>query len=130
MSDMTTSLALKGTIVAVASNARHEFTKPTKETVRLIEDHGVEGDAHAGRFIQHRFLAKKMPLLPNNRQVHLIPSELFSQLASSGFHVAPGNLGENVTTAGLDLTKFPLGTHLRMGSSAMSSSRGFGHRAR
>jgi MOSC domain-containing protein YiiM len=119
MSDTTSSLALKGTVVAVASNARHEFIKPTKETIRLIEDHGVEGDAHAGRIIQHRFLAKKMPVLPNNRQVHLMPSELFSQLASSGFHVAPGNLGENVTTAGLDLTKFPLGTRLRIGSSAI-----------
>jgi MOSC domain-containing protein YiiM len=119
MSDTTTSLTLKGTVVAVASNARHEFTKPTKETIRLVEDHGVEGDAHAGRFIQHRFMARKMPVLPNNRQVHLMPSELFSELASSGFHVAPGNLGENVTTAGLDLTKFPLGTRLRIGNSAI-----------
>jgi MOSC domain-containing protein YiiM len=119
MSDTTSSLALKGTVVALASNARHEFTKPTKETIRLVENHGVEGDAHAGRFIQHRFLAKKMPVLPNNRQVHLMPSELFSELASSGFHVASGNLGENVTTAGLDLTKFPLGTCLRIGNSAI-----------
>jgi len=69
MSDMTTSLTLKGTVVAVASNARHEFTKPTKETIRLVEDHGVEGDAHAGHFIQHRFMARKMPVLPNIRQV-------------------------------------------------------------
>ena len=119
MSDTTSSLALKGTVVAVASNARHEFTKPTKETIRLVENHGVEGDAHAGGFIQHRFLAKKMPVLPNNRQVHLMPSELFSELASSGFHVAPGNLGENVTTSGLDLTKFPLGTCLGIGNSAI-----------
>jgi hypothetical protein len=119
MPDTTSSLALKGTVVAVASSARHEFTKPTKEAIRLIEDHGVEGDAHAGRFIQHRFLVKKMPVLPNNRQVHLMPSELFSELAASGFHVAPGNLGENVTTAGLDLTKFPLGTCLRIGNSAI-----------
>jgi MOSC domain-containing protein YiiM len=119
MSDTATSLALKGTIVAVASNARHEFIKPTKETIRLVENHGVEGDAHAGRFIQHRFLAKKMPMMPNNRQVHLIPFELFSELASSGFHVGPGNLGENITTAGLDLTILPLGTRLRIGSSAI-----------
>jgi MOSC domain-containing protein YiiM len=119
MFDTTTSLTLKGTVVAVASNARHEFTKPTKETIRLVEDHGVEGDAHAGRFIQHRFVARKMPVLPNNRQVHLMPSELFSELASIGFPVAPGNLGENVTTAGLDLTKFPLGTRLRIGNSAI-----------
>jgi MOSC domain-containing protein YiiM len=119
MAQMTTSLALKGTVVAVASNAKHEFSKPTKDAIRLVEDHGVEGDAHAGRFIQHRFLAKKMPVLPNNRQVHIMASELFTELASSGFNVAPGDLGENVTTAGLELTKFPLGTRLRMGSSAI-----------
>ena len=79
----------------------------------LVKDHGVEGDAHAGRFIQHRYLAKKMPLLPNNRQVHLIASELFTELASSGFEVTPGELGENVTIAGLDLIELPLGTCLQ-----------------
>lgn len=119
MFDTVINLTLKGTVVAVASNARHEFIKPTKATIRLVEDHGVEGDAHAGRFIQHRFVAKKMPVLPNNRQVHLMPSELFSELASGGFSVTPGSLGENVTTAGLDLTKFPLGTRLRIGNSAI-----------
>jgi len=119
MAHTTTSLTLKGTVVAVASNAKHEFSKPSKEAIRLVENHGVEGDAHAGRFIQHRYLAKKMPVLLNNRQVHLMASELFSELASSGFNVAPGNLGENVTTAGLDLTNFPLGTRLQIGSSAV-----------
>jgi MOSC domain-containing protein YiiM len=113
------SLALKGTVVAVASNARHEFSKPAKETIRLIEDYGVEGDAHAGRFVKHRYLAKKMPALPNNRQVHLMAFELFTELATGGFNVPPGNLGENVTTAGLDLTKFPLGARLRIGNSAI-----------
>jgi MOSC domain-containing protein YiiM len=119
MAHSFTSSALNGTVVAVASNAKHQFSKPTQETIRLLEGHGVEGDAHAGRFIQHRYLAKKMPVLLNNRQVHLMASELFAELASSGFNVAPGNLGENVTTAGLDLTKFPLGTRLRIGSSAI-----------
>jgi MOSC domain-containing protein YiiM len=119
MSHTITSLALKGTVVSVASNPKHEFSKPAKETIRLVEDHGVEGDAHAGRFIQHRYLAKTMPVLPNNRQVHLMASELFAELGSSGYNVAPGDLGENVTTAGLDLTKFPFGTRLRIGSSAV-----------
>jgi MOSC domain-containing protein YiiM len=79
----------------------------------------VEGDAHAGPFIRHRYLANKSPAAPNNRQVHLIASELFTELASSGFHIAPGDLGENVTTKGLDLTNFPLGTRLRIGNSAI-----------
>src|SRR6476619_4452563 len=60
-----------------------------------------------------------MPGSPNNRQVHLIASELFTELASSGFNIAPGNLGENVTTAGLDLIKFPLGTRLLIVKSAV-----------
>ena len=113
------SPCLKGTVVAVASNAKHEFSKPLKDEITLIKDHGVEGDAHAGHFIQHRYLAKKTPLLFNNRQVHLIASELFTELASSGFHVSPGELGENVTTEGLNLTYLPLGTCLRIGSSAV-----------
>ena len=45
--------------------------------------------------------------------------ELFAELAANGFKVAPGQLGENVITAGLDLTRFPLGTCLRIGVSAI-----------
>ena len=119
MAHLITGLILKGTVVAVASNAKHEFSKRTKESIKLIEDHGVEGDAHAGRFMQHRYLAKQMPALLNNRQLHLMASELFADLRSSGFTIAPGELGENVTTAGLSLTNFPLGTRLRMGRSAV-----------
>ena len=85
----------------------------------LVGNHGVEGDAHAGRFMQHRYLAKQMRAMRNNRQVHLLAKELFAVLTSLGFTVVPGELGENVTTVGLDLTKFPLGTRLRIGSSAV-----------
>ena len=101
MDHLITGLILKGTVVAVASNTKHEFSKRAKESIKLIEGHGVEGDAHAGRFMQHRYLAKQMPALLNNRQVHLMASELFADLRSSGFTVAPGELGENVATAGL-----------------------------
>jgi hypothetical protein len=87
--------ALKGTVVAVASNAKHEFSKPAKETIKLLEDHGVEGDAHAGRLMQHRYLAKQMPAMLNNRQVHLLASELFAELTSSGFTVASGAFGHH-----------------------------------
>ena len=106
MTHSISSTVLRDTVVAVASKAKHEFSKRIRQAITLVEDHGVEGDAHAGRFMQHRYLARKMPIMPNNRQVHLITSELFTELGSSGFNVAPGDLGENITTAGLILLNF------------------------
>jgi MOSC domain-containing protein YiiM len=119
MDDKSPYPDLKGAVVAVASNTRHEFSKPTRDEITLVADHGVDGDAHAGRLIQHSYLAKTMPLRLNDRQVHLIASELFAELELSGFNILPGQLGENVVTAGLNLTRFPLGTRLRIGNSAI-----------
>jgi hypothetical protein len=119
MTDGTSYPGLKGTVVAVASNAKHEFSKPIRDEITLVMDHGVEGDAHAGHFIRHRYLARTTPSRLNDRQIHLMASELFAELAANGFSIAPGQLGENVITAGLDLTRFPLGTRLRIGSSAI-----------
>jgi MOSC domain-containing protein YiiM len=79
----------------------------------------VDGDSYAGHFVQHRYLAKKRPDLPNLRQEHLIPSELFGELHASGYQLGPGDLGENVTTSGLDLERMPLGTLLSLGTSAV-----------
>jgi MOSC domain-containing protein YiiM len=119
ITDSTSYPSLKGTVVAVASNAKHEFSKPIRDEITLVIDHGVEGDAHAGRFIQHKYLAKTIPLRLNDRHIHLMASELFAELPANSFNIAPGQLGENVITAGLDLTGFPLGTCLRIGSSAI-----------
>ena len=68
--------------------------------------------------MRHRYLARRNPKAPNLRQVHLIPSELFDALQTSGFEVRPGDLGENIATVGLDLECLPLGTLLRLGASA------------
>jgi hypothetical protein len=118
MVQFTDKPLLIGSVVAVGLNPQHGFSKPIQRTIKLVENHGVEGDAHAGRFVRHRYLAAKTPELLNNRQVHLMASELFSELASVGFIVSSGDLGENVTTEGLDLTSFPLGTRPRIGDSA------------
>jgi MOSC domain-containing protein YiiM len=80
---------------------------------------GVEGDAHAGSFVRHRYLARRQPGFPNLRQVHLIRSELFASLREVGFEVGAGDLGENITTAGLDLERMPLGTRVALGPSAI-----------
>jgi MOSC domain-containing protein YiiM len=78
----------------------------------------VQGDAHAGVTVQHRSRVAKDPTQPNLRQVHLMPEELFREVSKAGFAVAPGDLGENITTAGIDLLGLPVGTLLHLGSEA------------
>ncbi|WP_369721293.1 MOSC domain-containing protein [Bradyrhizobium sp. LLZ17] len=113
------ALAMQGAVVAVAADRGHHFRKPPQDRIVLVEGRGVEGDAHAGAFVQHRYLARRKPRLPNLRQVHLIPSELFSSLLEIGFEVGAGDLGENITAAGLDLERMPLGTLVELGPAAI-----------
>ena len=87
-----------GSVVAVALSPAHGFSKEPREAVRLVERHGVEGDAHAGTTVQHRSRVRRDPSQPNLRQVHLIADELLSELGRHGYDVPPGALGENVTT--------------------------------
>jgi len=107
------------TIVAVSRDDRHRFSKPVVDTITLVKGFGVEGDAHGGATVQHRYLKKKDPTKPNLTQVHFIAEELFAELADQGFEVGPGQLGENVTTSGLDLISLPQGTRFHLGDGAV-----------
>lgn len=109
----------EGQVVAVSIDAKHRFSKTIRPSIMLTAGHGIEGDAHYGPFVRHRYLARRNPKAPNLRQVHLIPTELFDAVRPAGFEVRAGDLGENVTTAGLDLERLPLGTVLRIGGSAV-----------
>lgn len=93
-------------------------------TITLVKDHGIEGDAHAGALVKHRYLARWRPSLPNERQVHLIDQALFAELRRDSFDVHPGELGENITTCEIDVMRLPLGTKLSLGSSAAGELRG------
>jgi MOSC domain-containing protein YiiM len=108
----------KGAVVAVSIDSKHLFSKTARPSIILTAGYGIEGDAHYGRFVRHRYLARRNPKAPNLRQVHLIPSELFDALRKFGFDVRAGDLGESITTIGLDLECLPLGTVLRLGASA------------
>ena len=79
----------------------------------------MEGDAHMGATVKHRSRVRRDPTEPNLRQVHLIHSELHDELRERGFHVAPGDMGENVTTRGVGLLALPTGTRLRLGEEAV-----------
>ena len=106
-------------VTAVSRSNGHTFSKSNVLTIRLVAGLGVEGDAHYGDKVQHVFQARKNPDAPNLRQVHLIHEELFDELRTGGFQVRPGNIGENVTTRGLDLLALPTGTLLQLGSEAV-----------
>jgi len=105
-------------VVAVAASPGHDFSKQTQPVIRLVEGLGVEGDAHLGTTVQHRSHARRDPTRPNQRQVHLIAAELFTEVRAAGHQVLPGALGENVTTSGVDLLALPVGARLRLGDSA------------
>jgi MOSC domain-containing protein YiiM len=106
-------------VVAVCRDGEHRFSKPTADEIVLLAGLGVQGDAHAGVTVQHRGRVAADPTQPNLRQVHLIQAELHDELHHRGFTVGPGQLGENVTTRGLDLLALPRGTVLRLGSWAV-----------
>ena len=105
-------------MVAVSVDGKHRFSKTSRPSITLTSGHGIEGDVHYGPFARHRYLARRNPKAPNLRQAHLISSDLFDALRSSGFAVNPGDLGENIATVGLDLESLPLGTILQLGASA------------
>jgi MOSC domain-containing protein YiiM len=106
-------------VVAVAADAAHRFSKPLRPSIRLREGLGVDDDAHQGVTVRHRSRVAADPTQPNLRQVHLLHAELFEELAGKGFDIAPGDLGENIVTRGLDLLGLPRGARLRIGDQAV-----------
>jgi MOSC domain-containing protein YiiM len=110
---------MNGIVVAVSRSARHTMSKPNQSSIRLLTGLGVEGDAHAGATVKHRSRVARDPSQPNLRQVHLIHTELHDELNASGFAVAPGQMGENITTRGLDLLALPTGARLHLGATAV-----------
>ena len=107
------------TVVAVHASGLHSFSKFAEPAIRLIAGLGVEGDAHAGTTVQHRSRVARNPLAPNLRQVHLLHTELFDDLMAASFAVWPGDLGENITTRGIDLLGLPRGARLHIGADAV-----------
>ncbi|GAA2653293.1 MOSC domain-containing protein [Paractinoplanes durhamensis] len=110
--------AERGTVAAVSCNDTYAFIKPVRGEIVLIAGVGVKGDVHAGLYVKHRGRVRNDPTQPNFRQVHLIQQELFGEVGAKGYDVEAGNLGENVTTSGVDLLGLPRGTILRFGPAA------------
>ena len=105
---------MDGLVAAVNCSAKHTLSKPNQESIRLVAGLGVDGDAHSGETVKHRSRVARDPSQPNLRQVHLIHLELYDELRASGYEVNSGQMGENVTTRGVDLLGLPVGTRLHL----------------
>ncbi len=105
----------KGVVKSVCKSETHTFSKFNCDKIVLLKGLGVEGDAHKGKNVKHRSRVAKDPSQPNLRQVHLIHSELFSELKEKGFDIQDGEIGENITTQGIDLLSLPKGALLKIG---------------
>jgi MOSC domain-containing protein YiiM len=115
---------MRGLVSAVSSSPAHTFSKPNRDAIRLRTGLGVDGDAHLGETVKHRSRVARDPSQPNLRQVHLIHAELHEELRAAGFTVTAGDMGENVTTRGVDLLALPTGTLLHLGDSAVVAVTG------
>ncbi len=106
-------------VLAVSSSPTHTFSKPNQGSIRLLAGLGLAGDTHLGATVQHRSRVARDPNQPNLRQVHLIHAELHDELRAAGFAVSAGQMGENITTRGVDLLRLPTGTRLHLGNTAV-----------
>ena len=110
---------MNGVAIAVSRSTEHTFTKINQDRIQLVAGLGVEGDSHMGKTVKHRSRVAIDPTQPNLRQVHLIQAETHDELQASGFIVTPGEMGENITTRGIDLLGLPTGTRLYLGNTAV-----------
>jgi MOSC domain-containing protein YiiM len=106
-------------VAAVHRSSSHSFSKFAEDSILLVEGLGVQGDAHLGKTVKHRSRVARDPTQPNLRQVHLLHAELFDELIALGFAVWPGDMGENITTRGIDLLGLSAGTRLYIGDAVI-----------
>lgn len=109
-------------VLSVSLSPEHTFTKSPQTSITLLKDVGVDGDAHRGVTVQHLSRTRAKPSAPNLRQVHLIQNETLEELG-----VKPAEVGENITTTGVDLLSLSTGTRIRFVPPAGREGNGAEH---
>ena len=110
---------MAGIVTAVSRSATHTLIKLNADSIRLLAGLGIEDDAHSGSTVKHRSRLARFADAPNLRQVHLIHAELHDELGKKGITVSAGQMGENITTRGVDLLGLPAGARLHLGEMAV-----------
>jgi MOSC domain-containing protein YiiM len=110
---------MNAVVTAVSRSAKHALIKFNQDCIQLVAGLGVDGDAHQGATVKHRSRVARDATQPNLRQVYLIHAELHEELRAAGFVVLAGQMGENITTQGVDLLGLPAGARLGLGAAAV-----------
>jgi MOSC domain-containing protein YiiM len=97
-------LTALGRIVAVSISDRKGVKKINIDQGLLVENSGLEGDAHAGDW---------------HRQISLLAQESIAKIRAKGLDVSSGDFAENITTVGFAIEKLPVGTRLQIGAEAL-----------
>lgn len=95
---------MKGIVVSVNISQKKGVRKTNVEKARAIKNFGLEGDAHAGKW---------------HRQISLLAKESIRKMEEFGLKLKPGDFAENITTEGLDLLSFPIGTRIKIGKAIL-----------
>ncbi len=99
---------MQGKVMAVCTSPEKGTGKTPRDSIRLLPDYGIEGDAHAGKW---------------HRQVSLLSYEEIEKFREKGADIAFGAFGENVVLSGIDLKTLPVGTRLRIGECLLEVSQ-------
>jgi len=102
---MSSTKKIYGHVVAVSVSDRKGVKKANVDAARLLEDHGLENDAHSGKW---------------HRQVSLLDMESIRKIRDKGLDVGPGDFAENITTEGIRLWELPIGKRLKIGGDAVA----------
>lgn len=108
-----------GFVLAVCKNPDPGIPKAQSDSIQLLEDFGVKGDYHAGKKVRHRYLVKKDPNLPNQRQVLMIDAQILGDLIKAGIQLVPGQMGENLVCYGINVMALEIGTRLAAGDALL-----------
>jgi MOSC domain-containing protein YiiM len=113
------SFPSQGSVVAVCKSENSGIPKLEVDAIQLVENYGIQGDYHAGKYVRHRYLARKDPTQPNLRQVLLTDTNILADLARQGIHLQPGMMGENILLDGISLMTLPAGSQLGVGEATL-----------
>lgn len=113
-----------GVVVSLSVDDQHRFSKHRVDRATFIAGLGIEGNAHSGATVQHRSRLARHADGPNLRQVHLIDTGLLGRLRADGFEVRPGDLGENVTLDGVDVSALEVGAIVELGEDVVLALTG------
>jgi MOSC domain-containing protein YiiM len=95
---------MNGIIIAVCISDEKGVQKLNVGSARIIADHGIENDAHAG---------------PWHRQVSILADESIEKMRRKGLDLTYGDFGENIVTQGINLLELGIGARIQLGDSVV-----------